>query len=53
MHIMKEGKRAILLFVALHTGIHASAAAHIDKQYALLLEEARQSGVEVLVIKLI
>ncbi len=37
------------MFVALHTGIHvASAAAHIDKQYALLLEEARQSGVEVL-----
>ncbi|EJD6376489.1 MULTISPECIES: DNA/RNA nuclease SfsA [Providencia] len=49
MHIAKEGKRAILLFVALHTGIHvASAAAHIDKQYAQLLEEARQSGVEVL-----
>ncbi|THB30005.1 DNA/RNA nuclease SfsA [Providencia sp. MGF014] len=49
MHIAKEGKRAILLFVALHTGIHvAFAAAHIDKQYALLLEEARQSGVEVL-----
>ncbi|MEQ5400773.1 DNA/RNA nuclease SfsA [Providencia rettgeri] len=49
MHIAKEGKTAILLFVALHTGIHvASAAAHIDKQYALLLEEARQSGVEVL-----
>lgn len=49
MHIAKEGKRTILLFVALHTGIHvASAAAHIDKQYALLLEEARQSGVEVL-----
>ncbi|MEY0175688.1 DNA/RNA nuclease SfsA [Providencia rettgeri] len=49
MHIAKEGKRAILLFVALHTGIHvASAAAHIDKQYTLLLEEARQSGVEVL-----
>ncbi|EIU7557658.1 MULTISPECIES: DNA/RNA nuclease SfsA [Providencia] len=47
--IAKEGKRAILLFVALHTGIHvASAAAHIDKKYAQLLEEARQSGVEVL-----
>ena len=49
MHIAKEGKRAILLFVALHTGIHvASAAAHIDKKYAQLLEEARQGGVEVL-----
>ncbi|WP_369310246.1 DNA/RNA nuclease SfsA [Providencia rettgeri] len=49
MHIAKEGKRAILLFVALHTGIHvASAAAHIDNKYALLLEEARKSGVEVL-----
>ncbi|WP_272687693.1 DNA/RNA nuclease SfsA [Providencia sp. PROV079] len=49
MHIAKEGKRAILLFVALHTGINvASAAAHIDKQYAQLLEAARQSGVEVL-----
>ncbi|EMJ7520709.1 DNA/RNA nuclease SfsA [Providencia rettgeri] len=47
--IAKEGKRAILLFVALHTGIHvASAAAHIDKKYAQLLEEAWQSGVEVL-----
>ncbi|HBO22548.1 MULTISPECIES: DNA/RNA nuclease SfsA [unclassified Providencia] len=47
--IAKEGKRAILLFVALHSGIHvASAAAHIDKKYALLLEEAINNGVEVI-----
>ena len=47
--IAKEGKKAILLFVALHSGIHvASAAAHIDKKYALLLEEAMDNGVEVI-----
>ncbi|MEX9610580.1 DNA/RNA nuclease SfsA [Providencia manganoxydans] len=47
--IAKEGKRAILLFAVLHTGIYeVSAAAHIDKQYAKLLDEAIESGVEVL-----
>lgn len=47
--IAKEGKRAILMFVALHSGIHvASAAAHIDSKYAYLLEDAIKNGVEVL-----
>ncbi len=47
--IAKEGKRAILMFIALHSGIHvASAAAHIDKKYAHLLEDAIKNGVEVL-----
>ena len=47
--IAKEGKRAILLFVVLHSGIHVvSAAAHIDKQYAQLLDIAINNGVEVL-----
>lgn len=47
--IAKEGKRAILLFAVLHTGIYeVAAAAHIDKQYANLLDEAIKNGVEVL-----
>ncbi|ELX8379419.1 DNA/RNA nuclease SfsA [Providencia vermicola] len=47
--IAKEKKRAILLFAVLHTGIYeVSAAAHIDKQYAKLLGEAIENGVEVL-----
>ncbi|MCW2255876.1 sugar fermentation stimulation protein A [Providencia alcalifaciens] len=47
--IAKEGKKAILLFAVLHTGIfEVSAAAHIDKQYAKLLDEAIENGVEVI-----
>lgn len=47
--IAKEGKRAILLFAVLHSGIHVvSAAEHIDKQYAQLLDNAISNGVEVL-----
>ncbi|EKT54213.1 DNA/RNA nuclease SfsA [Providencia sneebia] len=47
--IAKEGKRAILLFAVLHTGIHeVSVAAHIDKNYAKLLNEAVENGVEIL-----
>lgn len=47
--IAKEGKRAILMFVILHSGIHVvSAAAHIDPKYAALLEQAITNGVEVL-----
>ncbi|MTC60638.1 DNA/RNA nuclease SfsA [Providencia rustigianii] len=46
--IAKEGKRAILMFVILHSGIHVvSAARHIDPKYAALLDEAVKSGVEV------
>lgn len=47
--IAKEGKKAILLFAVLHTGIFGvSVAAHIDKQYAKLLDEAIENGVEVI-----
>ncbi|WP_040690683.1 DNA/RNA nuclease SfsA [Providencia burhodogranariea] len=47
--IAKEGKKAILLFAVLHTGIfEVSAAAHIDKEYANLLDEAIENGVEVI-----
>lgn len=47
--IAKEEKRAILLFAVLHTGIHeVSAAAHIDRQYAKLLDVAIENGVEVI-----
>lgn len=46
------GKRAVLLFAVLHTGINNfAAAAHIDKDYADLLHEAMTQGVEVLVYK--
>ncbi len=47
--IAQAGERAVLFFAVLHSGIETvSAAAHIDAQYAQLLERARQSGVEVL-----
>lgn len=47
--IAKEGKKAILLFAVMHSGIQqVSAAAHIDKQYASLLQQAIECGVEVI-----
>ncbi|WP_354624560.1 DNA/RNA nuclease SfsA [Psychromonas sp. MME2] len=49
MQMKAAGCRAVLLFAILHTGIRAvSAANHIDAKYALLFEQARQSGVEVI-----
>lgn len=49
MAVKSEGKRAVLLFCVLHTGIESvGAAAHIDPQYATLLNEAKEAGVEVL-----
>jgi len=52
MSIVKNGDRAVLLFTVLHTGIDSfKVAKHIDKKYADLLQQAIDSGVEVLVYK--
>lgn len=52
MNIVKNGDRAVLLFTVLHTGINnVKVAKHIDQKYADLLQQAMDSGVEVLVYK--
>ncbi len=52
MNIVKNGDRAVLLFTVLHTGIKGfKVANHIDEKYADLLQQAMNSGVEVLVYK--
>ena len=44
-----SGKRAILLFAVLHSGINSvTPAAHIDPEYAKLIKLALKSGVEIL-----
>ena len=46
------GHRAVLLFAVLHTGINSvKPAEHIDPEYAQLLREAAQKGVEILAYK--
>ncbi len=45
----QQGKRAVLFFAVLHSGIErVSAAKHIDAVYNQLLNEAQQLGVEIL-----
>jgi len=52
MNIVKNGDRAVLLFTVLHTGINSfKVANHIDEKYTDLLQQAMNSGVEVLVYK--
>ena len=49
IEVVEQKNRAVLLFCAQHTGIQSVAPArHIDPEYADLLGEARQKGVEVL-----
>ncbi|HEY7774265.1 MAG TPA: DNA/RNA nuclease SfsA [Marinagarivorans sp.] len=49
MTVAAEGKRAVLLFCVMHTGIESvAAAAHIDSHYAELMRLAHDSGVELL-----
>ncbi len=49
IEIVESGKRAVLLFAVMHTGINSvQAAKHIDNKYAELIELASQSGVEIL-----
>jgi len=51
--IAQQGKRAVLLFAVLHTGINSVAAAsHIDAKYAELLNQAEAAGVEVIAYKM-
>ncbi|CBJ82784.1 transcriptional regulator of maltose metabolism [Xenorhabdus bovienii str. Jollieti] len=46
--IAQQGQRAVLFFAVLHSGIsQVTAAKHIDHDYACLLEQACNSGVEV------
>ncbi|MDK9737952.1 DNA/RNA nuclease SfsA [Vibrio sp. D404a] len=48
----ESGRRAVLLFTVLHSGIEkVSAAHHIDAKYSLLLKQAQDAGVEVLCYK--
>lgn len=50
--LVNNGNSAVLLFTVLHTGINNfKVATHIDKEYATLLQQAINSGVEVLVYK--
>jgi len=52
MVCVEQGHRGILLFVVQHSGIESvQAAAHIDPDYAALLAQAVNKGVEVLVYK--
>lgn len=52
MAMAESGKRAVLIFAVLHTGINNfAAAAHIDAKYATLLAQAKENGVEILVYK--
>jgi len=52
IELVAQGKRAVLLFAVLHSGINSvKAAAHIDKKYAQLLNEAREKGVEIIAFK--
>ncbi len=47
--IVESGRRAVLLFAVLHTGITSvKAAEHIDPKYAAMLTEAKNAGVEVI-----
>ncbi|OHY52663.1 sugar fermentation stimulation protein SfsA [Shewanella algae] len=49
MSVVKSGQRGVLVFLVQHTGIKTvSAAHHIDSKYADLLNEAIDTGVEVL-----
>ena len=50
--LVQQGKKAVLLFAVLHTGIlSVKAAAHIDAEYATLLQQAKDTGVIILAYK--
>jgi len=49
IEMKQQGYRSVLLFAVLHTGIkRVQAADFIDKKYALLFEQAKAEGVEVI-----
>ena len=48
----QSGRRAVLFFAILHTGIeNLSAAHHIDPDYYELIQQAEQAGVEIICYK--
>lgn len=50
--MVDSGKRAVLLFAVLHSGINSvSPAVHIDSTYGDLLKQAAEAGVELLAYK--
>ncbi|WP_371376551.1 DNA/RNA nuclease SfsA [Thalassotalea aquiviva] len=52
IEIKKSGKRAVLLFAVLHTGIdQVKPARHIDPKYGLLIDQALAVGVEIYAFK--
>ena len=52
IEVTAQGHRAVLLFAVLHSGIKSvTPASHIDNEYAQLLMQAQQSGVEVIAYK--
>ena len=52
IEMQQQGHRAVLFFLVQHSGIQSvRAAAHIDKTYADLCDQARQVGVEVMAYK--
>ncbi len=54
IEMAEQGKRAVLLFAVLHSGIYSiKAAKHIDPKYHQLLLLAQQSGVEIIAYKAI
>ena len=54
IEVVESGQRAILLFAVLHSGINSvKPASHIDHKYGELINEAINSGVEVLAYKTI
>ena len=49
MEVAQSGKRAVLLFAVLHSGIESvKPASHIDKKYGELIQQAVNSGVEII-----
>jgi sugar fermentation stimulation protein A len=52
MEMKQQGHRAILFFAVLHSGIESvMPAKHIDTEYAALLSQAIEQGVEVIAYK--
>lgn len=52
IEMVEQGHRAVLLFAVLHSGIHSVMAADfIDPEYAGLLAQAKNKGVEILAFK--
>jgi len=52
IEVVELGNRGILLFAILHSGINSvKAAEHIDVEYAHLLKQAKDAGVEVIAYK--